>query len=179
MGNIVDQDQKPKTYNFIESLELSFITLSMIQDMLDRWKDLGKPLLMIPKDFRDRILIGVGVNAGGTGGSRHLGAGPGVLSASKPESAMGPSGAISGPSTNILGQMHRQVRLNYMKWLTLGLEIDMFEMFAMLIIFTRSDLSKRLQLIFELFCYNEEEYMQKGEFKFMLNKLCNAIGSTI
>ena len=60
-----------------------------------------------------------------------------------------------------------------------GLEIDMFEMFAMLIIFTRSDLSKRLQLIFELFCYNEEEYMQKGEFKFMLNKLCNAIGSTI
>ena len=34
-------------------------------------------------------------------------------------------------------------------------------------------------MIFQLFCYNEEQYMQKGEFKFMMNKLCNAIGATI
>ena len=34
-------------------------------------------------------------------------------------------------------------------------------------------------MIFQLFCYNDEQYMQKGEFKFMMNKLCNAIGATI
>ena len=34
-------------------------------------------------------------------------------------------------------------------------------------------------IIFQLFCYNDEQYMQKGEFKFMMNKLCNAIGATI
>lgn len=34
-------------------------------------------------------------------------------------------------------------------------------------------------MIFDLFCYNDETYMQSGEFKFMLNKLCSAIGSTI
>ena len=122
----------------------------MIQDMLDRWKDLGKPLLMIPKDFRDRILIGIGVNAGGTGGSRHLGAGP-------PNA----SGAASGPSGNAGGQMHRQVRLNYMKWLTLGLEIDMFEMFAMLIIFTRAELSKRLQLYLSSFAIMKKSTCRK------------------
>ena len=33
--------------------------------------------------------------------------------------------------------------------------------------------------IFDLFCYNEEVYMQKGEFKYMMNKLCNSIAATI
>lgn len=55
----------------------------------------------------------------------------------------------------------------------------MFEIMSILIIYARCDLNKRLELIFELFCYNDETYMQKGEFKFMMNKLCNAIGLTI
>jgi hypothetical protein len=105
----------------------------MVEDMLARWNDLGKPLFMIPKDFRDRILL----------------------------------------------NMNKEVRLNYLKWLQLGLEIDMFEIMSILILYSRCDLNKRLELIFELFCYNDEVYMQKGEFKFMMNKLCNAIGLTI
>lgn len=36
-----------------------------------------------------------------------------------------------------------------------------------------------LVVIFDLFCYNDETYMQSGEFKFMLNKMCSAIGNTI
>ena len=59
------------------------------------------------------------------------------------------------------------------------IEIDMFEILCILIIYTRCEMVKRLEFIFELFCYNDELYMQKGEFKFMMNKLCNAIGATI
>lgn len=55
----------------------------------------------------------------------------------------------------------------------------MFEILCMLIIYSRCELSKRLEIIFELFCFNDETYMQKGEFKYMMNKLCNAIGATI
>ena len=50
---------------------------------------------------------------------------------------------------------------------------------SLIIIYSRCDLNKRLELIFKLFCYNEEIYMQKGEFKFMMNKLCNSIAATI
>ena len=133
MGNIVEVGLKTNAYKYIESLERSFITQYMVEDMLSRWNDLGKPLFMIPKDFRDRILL----------------------------------------------NMNKEVRLNYLKWLQLGLEIDMFEIMSILILYSRCDLNKRLELIFELFCYNDETYMQKGEFKFMMNKLCNAIGLTI
>jgi hypothetical protein len=105
----------------------------MIETMLERWSDLGKPLFMIPKDFRDRILA----------------------------------------------EMSKQIRLNYLKWLTLGLEIDMFEILSILVFYTRCDLKQRLEYIFKLFCYNDEIYMQKGEFKYMMNKLCNCIGATI
>ena len=105
----------------------------MVESMLDRWNDLGKPLFMIPKDFRDRILAG----------------------------------------------MHNQVKINYLKWLKQGIDIDMFEIFCIFIIYTKCELGKKLELIFDLFCYNDEVYMQKGEFKFMMNKLCIAIGATI
>lgn len=113
MGNLVDPEQKTNSFKYIESLERSFITQYMVQDMLSRWNDLGKPLFMIPKDFRDRILL----------------------------------------------NMSKEVRLNYLKWLQLGLEIDMFEIMSILIIYSRCDLNKRLELIFELFCYNDETYM--------------------
>ena len=32
----------------------------MVECMLYRWNELGKPLFIIPRDFRDRILIGIG-----------------------------------------------------------------------------------------------------------------------
>ena len=105
----------------------------MLVDMLSRWNDLGKPLFMIPKDFRDRILE----------------------------------------------DMHREVRLSYKKWLVQGKDLDMFEVMSVIIIYSRCELNTRLELIFKLFCYNEEVYMQKGEFKFMMNKLCSAIAATI
>tara|TARA_B110000285_G_C15092466_1_gene599896 strand:+ start:192 stop:689 length:498 start_codon:yes stop_codon:yes gene_type:complete len=79
----------------------------------------------------------------------------------------------------ILPGMHKEIRISYLKWLMQGIEIDMFEILCILIIYTRCEMVKRLELIFELFCYNDELYMQKGEFKFMMNKLCNAIGATI
>ena len=71
----------------------------------------------------------------------------------------------------------------------LGNEIDMFEVLCVLIIYARCELKRRLEskwqlltapiVIFELFCYNHESYMQKGEFKFMLNRLCGAISNSI
>lgn len=41
---------------FLDSLNDCFVTELMILTILHRWGELGKPLLMIPKDFRDRIL---------------------------------------------------------------------------------------------------------------------------
>ena len=79
----------------------------------------------------------------------------------------------------ILEGMHREIKINYRKWLVQGKEIDMFELLAVLIIYSRCDLNRRLELIFKLFCFNEEVYMQKGEFKYMMNKLCNSIAATI
>ena len=32
----------------------------MVECMLYRWNELGKPLFIIPRDFRDRIIIGIG-----------------------------------------------------------------------------------------------------------------------
>ena len=133
MGNLINAEKKTDATIYIESLESAFVTENMIVDMLARWSDLGKPLFMIPKDFRDRILE----------------------------------------------DMNKEVRLSYRKWLVQGKEIDMFEVLSAIIIYSRCDLNRRLELIFELFCYNDEAYMQKGEFKFMMNKLCNAIAATI
>jgi hypothetical protein len=77
----------------------------MIEQMLQRWNELGKPLFMIPRDFRERILTG----------------------------------------------MHKQVGLSYLKWLTMGVEIDMFEILCMLIIFSRCEMVKRLESKWPLF----------------------------
>jgi len=79
----------------------------------------------------------------------------------------------------ILLNMETEVKLNYLKWLTQGLEIDMFEIMSMLIIYSQCDLTRRLELIFQLFCYNEDLRMDRFEFKFMMNKLCCSIGATL
>lgn len=71
----------------------------MLEEMLARWNELGKPLFMVPKDFKDRILL----------------------------------------------NMESEVKLNYLKWLTQGLEIDMFEIMSMLIIYSQCDLTKRIE----------------------------------
>jgi hypothetical protein len=71
----------------------------MIQDMIDRWNDLGKPLFMVPKEFKDRILM----------------------------------------------NMDSEVKLNYLKWLTQGLDIDIFEIMTMLILYSRCEIEKKLK----------------------------------
>jgi len=40
----------------------------------------------------------------------------------------------------ILLNIDQEVKLNYLKWLTQGLEIDMFEMLSVLIVYTRGSL---------------------------------------
>ena len=42
---------------FIEALESSFMDAFMVQEMLDRWHEDGKPLFMATKDFREKILL--------------------------------------------------------------------------------------------------------------------------
>lgn len=41
---------------FTISLEQSFVTCNMIEEMITKWTEYGKPLFMIPKDFKERIL---------------------------------------------------------------------------------------------------------------------------
>ena len=80
----------------------------MIQDMLYRWADLGKPLFMVPKEFKDRILM----------------------------------------------NMDAEVKLNYLKWLTQGLDIDIFEIMSMLTLYSRCELEKKIQCKFKQFLCN-------------------------
>jgi hypothetical protein len=94
MGNLSDTEKKTNSFLYIESLENSYLTESMIEEMLERWRDMGKPLFMIPKDFRDRILLNI----------------------------------------------DSEVKLNYLKWLTQSLDIDIMEVMTMMIVFSRCDL---------------------------------------
>lgn len=87
----------------------------MVECMLSRWTELAKPLFMIPRDFRDRILVG-GIDRGDK---------------SEPRLELYP--------------MQNEIRLNYMKWLLLGTEMDMFEVLCILIIYARCDMKKRLE----------------------------------
>lgn len=56
MGNTNESEIKTNTYLFATSVESSFITCEMSFMFVKRWKDLGKPLFLVPKDFRERIL---------------------------------------------------------------------------------------------------------------------------
>jgi len=105
----------------------------MLEEMLDRWKDMGRPLFMVPKDFRDRILLNI----------------------------------------------DSEVKLNYLKWLTHSLDIDIFEIMSMLIIYSRCSLNKRMMLLFQLYCYNKFGVMDPSEVKFMLSKLSCGIATTL
>ena len=72
----------------------------MIECMFKRWAELGKPLFMVPRDFRDRILIGV----------------------------------IDKSDEVVSYPMVNEIRLSYLKWLVVGTEVDMFEIFCILIL---------------------------------------------
>ena len=83
----------------MQSLEQSYITILMIEEIMRRWADLSKPLFMVPKDFKEKILA----------------------------------------------NMDNEIKLNYLKWLTQGLEIDMFEILTVLIIYARAELEDKFK----------------------------------
>jgi hypothetical protein len=56
MGNLSDSEKSTNTLAFMESLENSFITASMLNEMIERWTEYDKPLFMAHKEFRDKIL---------------------------------------------------------------------------------------------------------------------------
>ena len=57
MGNVSEnQEIKSNAYLFEISTESSYITCEMAQVIVGRWKEYGKPLFLIPKDFKERIL---------------------------------------------------------------------------------------------------------------------------
>lgn len=106
----------------------------MVNDMLTRWQDIGKPLFLTPKDFKERILTSAA---------------------------------------------DQEVKLNYLKWLQQGLEIDMFEIQSILILYARASLDERLELLFKLYCFEGETHMQFDELKFLIDKFGTSIGSTL
>jgi hypothetical protein len=114
MGNISDAEIKSNTYQFAISVETSYISCAMTKDMVMKWRELGKPLFLIPKDFKERILT---------------------------------------------SSMDQEVKLNYLKWLTQGVEIDMFELLSLLILYARGSLEERLSVLFMLYCYEDDESM--------------------
>lgn len=72
-----------------------------------------------------------------------------------------------------------EIKLNYLKWLQQGLEIDMFEIQSILILYARASLEERIELLFQLFCFENEQHMQIDELKFMIEKFSTSIGSTL
>ena len=119
---------------FVQSIENSFVTVEMVTDMLSMWQDIGKPLFLTPKDFKERILTQA---------------------------------------------CESEIKLNYLKWLQQGLEIDMFEIQSILILYARESLDDRLSLLFKLYCFEGEQMMQIDELKFMIDKFGTSIGSTL
>ena len=55
--------------------------------------------------------------------------------------------------------MEQEVKLNYLKWLTQGVEIDMFEILTILIFYARGSLEDRLKVLFKLYCFEDEDSM--------------------
>lgn len=55
----------------------------------------------------------------------------------------------------------------------------MFEILTVLIMYARGSLEDRLKVLFQLYCFEEEESMQQDEFKFMLEKMGTSFGSTL
>ena len=104
----------------------------MVEKILSRWRALGKPLYIVPIDFRDKIMF----------------------------------------------DLQRVLRLDFLKWLSNGLEIDILELVPILIILSSSPIDWRLRNLYDIFNLTETEELTKDEFFFMCEKVVLAISST-
>lgn len=59
MGNLNESDKKSHAFSFLQSVENCYVSQQMIDEVLRRWQDHGKPLFMIPKDFKEKLLPGM------------------------------------------------------------------------------------------------------------------------
>ena len=76
----------------------------------------------------------------------------------------------------LTSHMDQQIKINFLKWLTLSLDIDMFEILSVLTLYARGSIAERGQLLFEIFCIETQGSMQREELKFFLAKICTSIG---
>ena len=56
MGNLNESDKKSNAFSFLQSVENSYISQQMVDEVMRRWQDQGKPLFMVPKDFKEKLL---------------------------------------------------------------------------------------------------------------------------
>lgn len=56
MGNLNESDKKSNALSFLQSVENSYISQQMVDEVMRRWQDQGKPLFMVPKDFKEKLL---------------------------------------------------------------------------------------------------------------------------
>ena len=71
-----------------------------------------------------------------------------------------------------------EVNLNLMKWTTAGSDVDVFEVMIVLCMYSRLGLDKRIELIFQLFCFSDEKVLTRPELRFMLGKICCSMSMT-
>jgi len=79
----------------------------------------------------------------------------------------------------LTADMDQEIKLNYLKWLTQALDIDMFEIMSILTLFARSSITARFRILFKIYCIQEEGQMQIDELRFCLGKLATSIGATL
>ena len=105
----------------------------MLEEMRQHWKLRGRPLYMIPREFKE----------------------------------------------GILQDMDSKIKLNYLKWSTAGLEIDMLIMFLTLAFFAKDTVEKRVGVIFKVFAIDSEESMSDIELRYMIEKTLCALSNTL
>ncbi|CAI2377761.1 unnamed protein product [Moneuplotes crassus] len=133
MGNLTFQDKKSYKQLFFYSLESSYINVEMLEEMRQRWKARGRPLYMIPQEFKEGILL----------------------------------------------EMESNIKLNYLKWTTSGLEIDILIMFITLALFAQDTIEKRISILFRVFSISSEDNMSDIELRYMIEKTLCAISNTL
>ena len=79
----------------------------------------------------------------------------------------------------LTSDMDQEIKLNYMKWLTQGLDIDMFEMLSVLSLYARSSITARFRVLFRIYCIEQEDVMTIDEFRFCMGKLATSVGATL
>jgi hypothetical protein len=148
MGNLNMKDKRSYRQLFLYSLEASHIRVEMLEEMRLRWKIRGRPLYMIPREFKEGIL----------------------------QDLDGESKMVNNGS-NIPIESH--IKLNYMKWTTSGLEIDILTMFLTLALFAKDTIEKRVGVIFKVFTIEKEDSMTDIELRYMIEKTLCALSNTL